>query len=71
LGKVRKLKIIAQQRGQSVAQMAIAWVLRHASVTSALIGASRASQIEEIVVTLSKLEFSDDESKTIDRVLTE
>jgi L-glyceraldehyde 3-phosphate reductase len=71
LAKVRKLKALAQQRGQSVAQMAIAWVLRHASMTSALIGASRVSQIEEIVATLDKLEFTNEELKTIDRILLE
>ncbi len=71
LNKVRKLKIIAQQRGQSVAQIAIAWVLRHSTVTSALIGASRVSQIEEIVATLDKLEFTEDELKAIDLILSE
>ncbi|MCI0694347.1 L-glyceraldehyde 3-phosphate reductase [candidate division KSB1 bacterium] len=71
LEKVRKLKIIAQQRSQSVAQMAIAWVLRHSNVTSALIGASRVSQIKEIVTALDKLEFTEDELKAIDRILSE
>jgi L-glyceraldehyde 3-phosphate reductase len=69
--KVRELKIIAQQRGQSVAQMAIAWVLRHTTVTSALIGASRVGQIEEIVATLNKREFTEEELKAIDRILAE
>jgi L-glyceraldehyde 3-phosphate reductase len=68
---VRKLKTLAQQRRQSVAQMAIAWVLRHSSVTSALIGASRVSQIEETVATLDKLEFTEEELKTIDQILLE
>lgn len=71
LEKVRKLKIVAQQRGQSVAHMAIAWVLRHSTVASALIGASRISQIEEIVATLSKLEFTEEELKAIDKILSE
>lgn len=71
LEKVRKLKILAQQRGQSVAQMAIAWVLRHCTVTSALIGASRVSQIEEIVATLDRLEFTEEELIAIDRILSE
>ncbi len=71
LEKVRKLKIHAQQRGQSVAQLTIAWVLRHASVTSALIGASRVSQIEEIVATLDKLDFTEDELEAIERILSE
>jgi len=55
----------------AVAQMAIAWVLCHSTVTSALIGASRVSQIEEIIATLSKLEFTEEELKAIDRILSE
>jgi L-glyceraldehyde 3-phosphate reductase len=66
---VRKLKQIAQQRQQSVAQMAIAWVLRHAAMTSALIGASRVSQIEEIVAAQNNLKFTDEELRTIDGIL--
>jgi L-glyceraldehyde 3-phosphate reductase len=69
LEKVRKLQKIAQQRGQSMAQMAIAWVLRHPNMTSALIGASRVSQIEEIVATLNNLTFTEDELSAIDEVL--
>jgi L-glyceraldehyde 3-phosphate reductase len=71
LEKVRKLKKIAQQRNQSVAQMAIAWVLRHPSMTSALIGASRVSQIEEIVAALDNLEFSEEELTAIDGILAQ
>ncbi len=71
LEKVRKLKKIAQQREQSVAQMAIAWVLRHANMTSALIGASRVSQIEEIVATLNKLELAKEELIAIDAILSD
>ncbi|RIK72576.1 L-glyceraldehyde 3-phosphate reductase [candidate division KSB1 bacterium] len=67
--KVRKLQTIAQQRGQSMAQMAIAWVLRHPGMTSALIGASRVSQIEEIVATQTNLSFSSEELTAIDDVL--
>lgn len=69
LGKVRKLQGIAQARGQSLAQLAVAWVLRHPGVTSALIGASRVSQIEELVATLNKLNFSSDELKAIEQIL--
>ena len=69
LEKVRQLHQMAQQRGQSMAQMAIAWVLRHPNMTSALIGASRMSQIEEIVATLNNLNFTDDELKAIDGIL--
>lgn len=67
--KVRKLQTIAQQRGQSMAQMAIAWVLRHPGMTSALIGASRVSQIEEIVATQTNLSFSSEELTAIDDIL--
>jgi len=69
LEKVRKLNQMAQQRGQSMAQMAIAWVLRHPNMTSALIGASRVSQIEEIVAALNNLNFTADEIKAIDGIL--
>jgi len=69
--KVRKLNDIAKARGQSMAQMAIAWVLRHSAMTSALIGASRVSQIEAAVAALDKLEFSDEELDTIDAILAD
>ena len=69
LSKVRRLNDVAQQRGQSMAQMALAWVLRQPAVTSALVGASRVSQIEDSVATLSKLVFSPDELNTIEGIL--
>ena len=69
LGKVRMLAEIAQARGQKLAQMAISWVLRHPEMTSALIGASRISQIEDAVGALSKLDFSSDELGRIDAIL--
>ena len=69
LGQVRALDKIAQKRGQSLAQMALAWVLRHPSMTSALIGASRIEQIEQNVSALSKLEFSADELQAIEAIL--
>jgi L-glyceraldehyde 3-phosphate reductase len=62
---------IAQARGQSLAQLAIAWVLRHPAVTSALIGASRVRQLEDNVAALDNLSLSDDELREIDRVLAE
>ena len=67
--KVRKLKAVANARGQNVAQLALAWVLRHPEVTSALIGASRISQIEEAVKALDTLELSADEIQTIEGIL--
>ena len=67
LAKVRALNEIAKERGQSLAQMALAWVLRDARVTSTLIGASSAAQIRENVAALDKLEFGTDELAAIDR----
>ena len=68
---MRKLNEMAQKRGQSMAQMALAWVLRQPAVTSALIGASRVSQVEDSVATLNKLEFSQDELDQIEHILAE
>ena len=68
LEHVRGLDRIAKARGQSLAQMAIAWVLRHPAVTSALIGASRWSQVEECLGALKNLRFSADELAQIDRL---
>ncbi|OHB58566.1 MAG: L-glyceraldehyde 3-phosphate reductase [Planctomycetes bacterium GWF2_50_10] len=68
LSKVRKLRQIAQNRGQSLVQMALAWVLRDERVTSALIGASRPGQVEENVKALEKLDFSVQEIKEIDAI---
>jgi L-glyceraldehyde 3-phosphate reductase len=67
---IGELDSIAKERGQSLAQMAIAWVLRRPEVTSALIGASRVSQIEEIVSTLVNRKFSPSELARIDAVIT-
>ena len=71
LAKVRALNEIAASRGQSLAQMAIAWILRHQGVTSALIGASSVEQLEANVAALDRLDFSDDELAEIDRYATE
>lgn len=67
--KVAKLNEIAAARSQSLAQMSLAWVLRDGKVTSALIGASKVSQIEENVHALDNLIFSKDELKKIDLIL--
>ncbi len=69
LSQVTRLNEIAQARGQSLAQMALAWVLRHDVVTSALIGASRPSQIDDSVGALQNLAFSEDELAQIETVL--
>ena len=67
MARVRGLNEIAQRRGQALAQMAIAWVLRDPRVTSALIGASSVRQLETNVAALDNLEFSDEELAEIDR----
>jgi len=67
LAHIRALNEIAQTRGQSLAQMALAWVLKDSRVTSALIGASSVEQLEENVATLDKLDFSDDELANIEK----
>ncbi len=67
LKHVRSLNEIARARGQSLAQMAIAWVLRDARVTSALIGASSAGQITELAGALKNLQFSTEELAAIDQ----
>jgi L-glyceraldehyde 3-phosphate reductase len=71
LEKIRALNEIAAVRGQSLAQLAIAWVLRDPRVTSALIGASSVDQLEANVAALDRLELSDDELAEIDRYATE
>ncbi|MGH1561830.1 L-glyceraldehyde 3-phosphate reductase [Mumia sp. DW29H23] len=66
LEHVRALDRIAQERGQTLAQMAIAWVLRDQRVTSALVGASSVAQLEDSVGALRTLAFDDDELRRID-----
>ena len=67
LANIKALNGIAGRRGQTLAQMALAWVLRHGRVTSALIGASRPEQVEDCVGALKRLDFSEDELAEIDR----
>jgi L-glyceraldehyde 3-phosphate reductase len=67
--KVRRLNELAQGRGQTLAQMALAWVLRHPEVTSALIGASTPSQLDDAVGALGNLAFSEDELGAIEKIL--
>jgi L-glyceraldehyde 3-phosphate reductase len=69
--KVLRLNEIAQARGQSLAQMALAWTLRHASVTSAVIGASKPAHVTDAVAAVSNVAFSSEELAAIDRVLGE
>src|SRR6202049_169504 len=70
LAKVRALSAIAARRGQPMAQMALAWVLRDPRVTSAIVGASSVAQLEENVGTLQNLNFSAGELDEIDKALT-
>lgn len=69
LAKTRQLDALAKARGQTLAQMALAWVLRQPVVTSALIGASRPGQVEDCVGAVNNLAFSADELGTIERIL--
>ncbi len=69
VAKIRALDGLAQARGQTLAQMALGWVLRKPAVTSALIGASRVSQIEECVRAVDRLGFSDEELSAIDAIV--
>jgi L-glyceraldehyde 3-phosphate reductase len=69
LSKVRKLNALAKARGQTLAQLALAWVLRHDTVTSALIGASSVAQIEDAVGAMENLAISQDELKKIEKIL--
>ena len=71
LAKIRALNQMATQRGQSLAQMALAWVLRDPRVTSALSGVSSIRQLEENLAALERLEFTDSELAEIDRLATE
>lgn len=67
--KVQKLNEIAQSRNQSLAQMAVAWLLKDNRVTSVLVGASKVSQLEENIHTLENLEFSKTELNEIEKIL--
>jgi L-glyceraldehyde 3-phosphate reductase len=71
VGKIRELNGIAAERGQTLAQMALAWALRDERVTSALIGASSVAQLEDNVAALDRLGFTDDELVAIDRHATD
>ncbi|GIV72832.1 MULTISPECIES: L-glyceraldehyde 3-phosphate reductase [Caldilinea] len=67
----RRLNQIAEARGQTLAQMAIAWVLRHPQMTSALVGASKVSQIEDNVAAVKNLTFTQEELAAIEAILKE
>ena len=69
VAQIRELDVLAKKRGQSLAQMALAWVLRQPAVTTALIGASKVSQIEDNLGALKNLGFTADELAAINRIL--
>jgi len=70
LWQAQQLNAIAQERGQSLAQMAIAWVLRHPGMTSALIGTSKVSQVDDCAAALHNLEFTSQELAAIEGILS-
>lgn len=67
--KIKRLSSLAKERGQSLAQMALAWILRDGDITSVLIGASKPSQILDNIGMLSNLDFCEEERRTIDEIL--
>lgn len=69
IAKVIKLSEIAANRGQTLAQMALAWVLRKDRITTVLIGASKVKQLEDNVEIVNKLDFTEDELNTIEKIL--
>jgi L-glyceraldehyde 3-phosphate reductase len=71
LAKIRALDEVARRRGQTLAQLALAWTLRDERVTSALVGASSVAQLEANVAALDRLDLTDEELAEIDRYATE
>jgi L-glyceraldehyde 3-phosphate reductase len=69
IGQARRLNEIAKQRGQSLAQMALAWVLRDPAVTSVLIGVSKTAQLLDSIKCLENYSFSDEELRKIEEIL--
>jgi L-glyceraldehyde 3-phosphate reductase len=69
--RLRALNAVAEARGQTLAQLALAWTLRDPRMTSTLMGASSVEQLEENVAALDRLDFSDDELAAIDRFATD
>ncbi len=67
--RVKKLNDLALNRNQTMAQMALAWVLSHKTITSVLVGASKVSQIDDCVATINNLEFTPDELELIENIL--
>ena len=70
ISRSKRLNVIAQERGQSLAQMALAWILRHPVMTSVLIGASSLNQLEENAAVIENLSFTENELARIEEILT-
>jgi L-glyceraldehyde 3-phosphate reductase len=70
INKIKSLNVIAQERGQKLSQMAIAWILRQPQIASVLVGASSSSQLKDNIKALDCLGFSEDELQKIDEVIT-
>ena len=68
LSQIRALDLLAKSRGQTLAQLALAWVLRQPAVTSAIIGASQLSQVADCVLALKNLDIGDEELNRIDAI---
>jgi L-glyceraldehyde 3-phosphate reductase len=71
LGQIRKLNTLAGQRGQTLAEMALAWILKDGIVTSVLVGASKPSQILDNIKAIENVSFSDEELQMIDEIVAE
>ena len=71
ISRIKQLQDIAQRRGQKLAQMAIAWILRLPGITSVLVGTSKVSQLEDNVAALNQLNFNEEELQEIERILGE
>jgi len=71
IGRLRALNAVAERRGQTLAQLALAWALRDARVTSLVIGASSVGQLEQNVAALGNLSFTGDELAEIDKYATD
>jgi len=69
IGKIKKLNTLAEQRGQTLAQMALAWLLKDARVTSVLIGASKPEQLADSLKALDNVNFSSEELEHIEQIL--
>ena len=69
LAKIRSLNELASKRGQTLAEMALAWIMRDGDITSTLIGASKPSQILDNIKMIENTEFSEEERKRIDTIL--